>query len=572
MRALSVIGAAFRVRRLRCRHLLKCGSGVLRVALVCLLVASALLADLLTAGSAGFSSWPLVAGAPVASAAAESDASGYEAVRPELREEVMEATAGKLSQYDLDVRLDPVAGTIGGRERIAFVNETSEPLREIYLRLFPNAGYYGAGGLTVADVRVDGEPIDEPELSVSETVLRVPLAAALPTGGTAEITLAFTTTVPVDSTGSYGILNVDSATGTWILSDWYPILAGHEPDAGWRLDPPTAFGDPTFGDAALYQVALTLPAGLQIVASGSAVGEAADGGNVTRRYVAGPARDFALVADADYAAISREVDGVTVTSYANPGGEAGATAALEIAASALEVYSTRFGAYPFTELDLVDAALAEALGVAWTGIVFLDGPSLYAGMAAENPDGFAFVIAHEVGHQWWGASVGANSNDHTFMVEGLTTYTALVWAEEARGEETAGRLLARSVAGPYQRSLEERGDQVADLPIRDGQVGRGPIFYGKAALGFLAIRERIGDAAFFAALDAYARDYAYRIAEPEDLRAAFEEASGEDLKALWRFWFEAAETTVEDVDALLEQSAALGAPPPNLPFQDLSRP
>ncbi|MDP9472287.1 MAG: hypothetical protein M3Q71_16740, partial [Chloroflexota bacterium] len=131
-----MIGAAFRVRRLRCRHLLKCGSGVLRVALVCLLVAGALLGDLLTAGSAGFSSWPPVAGAPGASATAESDASGYEAVRPELREEVMEATAGKLSQYDLDVRLDPVAGTIGGRERIAFVNETSEPLREIYLRLF----------------------------------------------------------------------------------------------------------------------------------------------------------------------------------------------------------------------------------------------------------------------------------------------------------------------------------------------------------------------------------------------------------------------------------------------------
>ena len=36
-----------------------------------------------------------------------------------------------------------------------------------------------------------------------------------------------------------------------------------------------------------------------------------------------------------------------------------------------------------------------------------------------------------------------------------------------------------------------------------------------------------------------------------DLLAAFETASGQQLDALWTFWFEAAETTVADVEALL---------------------
>lgn len=486
---------------------------------------------------------------------AEPDAAGYGAVLPEVRDDVVAATAGRLSRYDLDVRLDPAAGTIGGRERVAFVNQTGGPLQEVYFRLFPNAGYYGAGGLTVDDLQVGGVPVREPELSVSETVLRVPLALALPAGEMTEITLDFTTTVPVDSTGSYGIFNRDSSAGTWILSDWYPILAGHEPEAGWRLDPPTSFGDPTFGEAALYEVSLTLPAELRAVTAGSAVAETAGDGSATRRYVAGPARDFALTIDDDYVATSTEVDGVTVTSYANPGAEAGATAALEIAASALEIYNARFGAYPFTELDLVDTRLAGALGVAWSGLIFLEGSILSGGMAEENPDAFGSVVAHEVSHQWWGGSAGVNSNDHTFLVEGLATASALIWAEEARGDEAATRLLAESVAAPYRRSLEETGDQVADLPIQEGQEGRGPIFYGKSALGFLAIRERIGDAAFFAALDAYARSSAYRISEPADLRAAFEEASGQEIGELWRFWFEAAETSVEDVDALLAEAA-----------------
>jgi hypothetical protein len=107
---------------------------------------------------------------------------------------------------------------------------------------------------------------------------------------------------------------------------------------------------------------------------------------------------------------------------------------------------------------------------------------------------------------------------------------------------------------PYLRALERTGDGIADLPISAESDGapRGALIYGKAALGFLAIRQEIGDDAFFTALRAWADEFAFRIAEPDDLLDAFEAASGQQIGELWRFWFLAAETTAADVQALID--------------------
>lgn len=475
----------------------------------------------------------------------------YDDVRPELRAEVRAATADGIGRYEIEATLDATTGTIGGAERVVFVNGTGAALAEVWFRLFPNAGYYGEGDLAIERLAVAGTAV-VPEMGVDGTALRVPLPEALGAGEAVEIELEFRTTVPVDSAGSYGIFKVDSGEGTWILADWYPIVAGYEAGAGWSLDPPTSFGDPTFAESALYDVELTAPAGWRVVTSGLAVGEEVTGdGEVRRRYVAGPARDFTLVADDDYVATSGEADGTTVTVWTEPEAAAVGPAAVEIASRALEVYGERFGDYPFGELDLVQTTLVTGgLGVSWAGIIFLDGPIVIGEYAAGAPEAFAAVIAHEVGHQWWGGSVGANSNDHTFMVEGLTEYLTVAYVEWTAGEEAGAWALEQSVAR-RTRVLLEVGDGVADLPIAEGQDRRQrtAIFYGKAALGFQAIRTEIGDEAFFGALRAYADEFRFGIAEPADLRGAFEAASGRDLTELWRHWFEAAELTAAEIEA-----------------------
>ena len=489
----------------------------------------------------------LLAGAAAIGAAPEA----YADVRPELRAEVGAETAGELNTYEIAATLDAEAGTIGGTARVGFVNDAAARLDEVYFRLYPNAAYYGEGGLTVEGVRADGTAI-EPTLEVDETALRVPLPEPVAPGEMATVELAFETTVPVDSPGSYGIFQRDSVDGTWILDDWHPVLAVYEEGVGWRIDPPTEFGDPTFAASALYDVSLTAPPGLRVVASGVETEERQRGDAVERRFVAGPVREFTLVADDDYAVSRREVGGTTVTVHAEPElAEATRVAALAVAAEALEVFGARFGPYPFAELDLVQTRLGGALAVSWSGLVFLDGETLLEGMAADDPAAFATVVAHEVAHLWWGAAVGSNSNDHTFVNEGLATLSSILYLEETASPEAVAVQRAAWVTGPARRLLA-RGDAVVDLPIAAGQDGalRSWAFYGKAALGFLTLREEVGDTAFDAALREFAETHRFAIAEPDDLLAAFEAASGEELDGLWRRWFAAAVLTEEEIERI----------------------
>ena len=53
-----------------------------------------------------------------------------------------------------------------------------------------------------------------------------------------------------------------------MLADWYPILAVYEEGAGWALPEATSFGDPTYAPSAFYDVQVTAPDDLQIVATG----------------------------------------------------------------------------------------------------------------------------------------------------------------------------------------------------------------------------------------------------------------------------------------------------------------
>lgn len=459
-------------------------------------------------------------------------------VRPDLQAAVADEIAAGLSAYVIDATLDEATSAIAGTMDVTFHNESATALNEVYFRLFPNIAYYAEGALAIAAVTVAGDPA-ETALEVDATALRVELTEPLPPDESVAIGLSFTTTVPIDATGSYGIFRRDSANGTWILADWHPVLAVFEDGHGWHLDPATAAGDPTHAASSLYDVTFAAPASLTVVASGIPVAEATTAGRRTERFIAGPAREFTLVVDDDYVLTTERVGDITIAVYTEP--ETPAAAAREtaaIAARSLRVYSELFGSYPFTELDLVETSLVGALAVSWSGIIFLDSASLLGRMTAADPLGYETIVAHEIAHLWWGGMVGSNSNDHTFINEGLATLSSIIYLERTAGPAAAALARDAWMLTPARRLLT-RGDRVADQPIAAGQdeAARADAIYGKGALGFAAIRREIGDEAFFAALRGFAAERRFAIATPDDLKAAFTSASGQPLDDLWSHWF-----------------------------------
>ena len=503
-----------------------------RVAVALLLVASLL------------ATWR--AGSP--GAAADDAADPYAAVLPARRAAVAARTDGRLSRYTFDVALDPAASTIGGTAAVVFRNNADVPLAEAWFRLFPNAAYYGDGGTAVRDVTVDGAAATS-TFAVRDTAMRAPFAASLAPGSTATIRFGFTTTVPTDSAGSFGILSHATGPGTWVLSDWHPVLAVWEAGSGWSLPAPTEAGDPTYAEAALYDVTIQAPDSLRLVLPGAVVEDVAADGIRRQRAVAGPARDFTLVADDDFVTDERTVDGTTITLHANPGRDpAVRQGILDAAAAALAFDNATLGPYPFARLEIADVPLEASLGVSWTGLIFLDGPGMLGRAVTADSE---TVVAHEVSHEWWGATVGADTNAHPFMAEGLATISALLTQERTAGPDVAGQQFDRWVVGPTA-ALLRAGDVAVDRPAAPGddQDARAWAAYGKASLAFTAIREEIGDDAFLAGLRGFAERWQFGIAGPADLRAAWEQASGRDLGDLWAHWFDRAELTQAELEAV----------------------
>ncbi len=460
-----------------------------------------------------------------------------------------------MPQYEIDVTLDANARTLTGSLRVEFTNHTGEILSEIPLRLYPNADYYGEGGTTIERVQVDGA-LREPELSTSDTVLTVSLGRLLGVERSVEIEIDFETVVPIDSGGSFGIFSHDSQRLTWVLADWYPIVAGWDADTGWGLEPPTAWGDPTFSETSLYDVQLAVPTGMSVVSTGEETRTSSDASNDTYEIVTGPVRELAMVLDDGFVTSETTAADVSLHLHLNEESPAeGADGLLSLAAETLTMLSDQFGRYPYQELDIVQTELAGALGVSWSGILFIDAVRMENDLAAiGNPDGILpFTVVHEIAHQWWGSLVGVNSNDHAYLNESMANYLTIFVYESVFGAEEAQSALLFRVAGPYVAYLEEIGDGIVDRPIWEfgSTVEFARLIYGKGGLGLLAIRNAIGDEAFFGAVAAYCTAHAFQVAGPTDLLQAFDAAGETPVVGHWSSWFEEASTTVADVEMLL---------------------
>lgn len=548
---------------------------------------------------------------------ASSDSLLYEAVSPAHRNEVMAATDHRLSQYTITATFHPPesslagmpeatpwaspmatidatpvatpgsmvgatpvtptdhAATITGMQELRFVNDTGESLTDLYFRLYPNLRQYDEGRMVIHHLTVDGQevqrespplhsvpagtPVATPTPDQADLILvHIPLDDPLAPGATTMVKMAFTTTVPVDPPDGTGLFRFTPDTGTWTLAHWFPILAGYDPASGWDTDPPAAWSDVTFANTALFDVTLTAPEDLVLVTTGVEVEHEGQGGHQVRRFVSGPVRDFAIMADPGLVSASTEVNGTTVTSYYHPENVGGGEQVLEWATQSLAIFTELFGPYPYTTLDLV--AVPALIGYEFPQLIFI-GADYYPDPVTSGSriGAIEFLVAHEVAHQWWYGLVGSNPHRHAFLDEGLTEYSAVLYFEQQYGLEVAEAQFDAGLVLRYATMLITDEDYIADQPTAafPDILTYYTTVYRKAGLGFAALRAEIGDEAFFAGLQHYAETMRFEVANPDDLLTVFEEASGRDLDELWHLWFE---TASGRVDIVMEPESATPAP------------
>ena len=144
------------------------------------------------------------------------------------------------------------------------------------------------------------------------------------------------------------------------------------------------------------------------------------------------------------------------------------------------------------------------------------------------------VVAHELFHHWFGDLVTCESWSNLALNESFATYGEYLWLEYKYGK--------------YRADKQLRGDFLAylsDTPrvnlIRYHYNNREDMFdrhsYQKGGRILHMLRDLVGDDAFFASLNLYLNNRAFKSAEVHDLRMAFEEVSGQDLNWFFNQWF-----------------------------------
>ena len=457
------------------------------------------------------------------------------ALLPDARSDAPDPAESAL--YNISLEIDDSYLRFDGQLQASVPNNSAGEWQVIYFRLFPNAGKtYGNGRLQVDRVLLEGESL-QTRLSVEDTVLEIQLPEPLRPGERITLAMEFHGQVAEDfgsqERPGYGIYNYSE--GVLAMSGWYPILAVYD-DQGWHLDPVSWLGDSVYSEMAYYSVEVTAPPELVLAATGTILLQEIFADHARYQIETGPVRDFFLALSPDFKLLSREVSGTVVNAYYQTGDEKAASQALQVAVDALQVFNRRFGAYPYAELDIVQAPMRIALGVEYPGIVMV-ATDLY-----RDPEQYVFTtaVAHEVAHQWWYNLVGNNVFAEPWLDEGLATYSTAVYYQEVSGQ-AAYLAYSDTWQKRYERLLQESDD---DLPTRDlayfEQPGKaqiyGAVVYIKSALFFKALREEIGERAFFEGLRSYYEAHHYGVAAGEDLLQAFEVAAGQSLQDLYQQW------------------------------------
>jgi hypothetical protein len=148
-----------------------------------------------------------------------------------------------------------------------------------------------------------------------------------------------------------------------------------------------------------------------------------------------------------------------------------------------------------------------------------------------------FFLAHETAHQWWGQAVGWRSYHDQWISEGFAQYFAALYARKSRGEALFGDLLRRMVR--WARVEGDKGP--VSLGYRLGHIqGETRIFravvYNKSAVVLHMLRRLVGDDAFFRGVRRFYFSSRFAKAGTEDVRAAMERESGQQLEPFFDAW------------------------------------
>ena len=478
-------------------------------------------------------------------------------------------------RYDITVTVMPPNRNITGTERITYFNNSPDTITAPVIRLTLNIHRPGATRLGDADpdyltsgihidrVVANGQKIAWTEPSYHLSWQRFQLPTPLLPHDSLQLTFDWHYQISLKS-GREGM--IDSTT--FFLAYFYPRVAVMDDLDGWdRMDftdlqefyndfndytlqvrVPRNFVVWSTGTLANADAVLQAPYAARLkesFTSDSVLPIARSGdmraGRVTAqrdtntwRWTAGDITDMACAISDHY-----EWDASSVVVDENSGRRASVQAAfldqaqdfhhmVEYGRGALQWFSGNWPGvpYPFPKTTLVQ------------GFADMEYPMMVNDGSNANLDFSRFVAEHELAHSWFPFYMGINETRYGFMDEGWATTFELLISRSNLGRQRADDFYRRFRVEDWisDPSAEQ------DLPIiTPGNIlsgaGLGNNEYGKASLGYLAVKDLLGDQLFKKCLHAFMERWHGKHPIPWDFFNTFNEVSGANLTWFWNNWY-----------------------------------
>ena len=406
-----------------------------------------------------------------------------------------------VEHYDLAIRYGPAKHHLRGIATISAV--ATQDLSCFSLDLV---------GLTVGAIGIDGVPA-----TWTRTNHELVVTPARPL----DLGAGFETVVRYEGRPTTFRLRGLGAPAGFIPTSDGAIVAGEpESAAGWfpANDHPV--------DRASYTFRITVPTGFDVVANGVRESRTTTGRWTAHVWQAhDPMASYLATFDVgEWDMRFRETaSGLPVIDAVDPDVH-GVNASLRREPEIVSFLESRFGPYPFESVGAIvpdTGRLAFALETQ-TRPVYSRYFFPYSG---------PYVIVHELAHQWFGDLVAVDRWQHIWLNEGFATYAEWLWSEHEGSATTQESFeYLWNVIGkdsPFWRLVI--GDPGAEDLFHDAVYLRG-------AMTLQALRNEVGDDAFWTILHSWTQMHAFATGTTEAFVALSEQVSGQQLDDLFDLW------------------------------------
>ncbi len=478
------------------------------------------------------------------------------------------------ARYAITITTLPPDRRVSGSEQIAYTNNSPDTLHRLVIKLFDNYHKPGAprfGGTTPAFLTsgihiryfaVNGAEQkwdNNPRLFTWQPVR---LASALPPHGTVNLTFKWWYDLSKRA-GREGV--IDSTT--FYIAYFYPRVAVYDDYNGW--DQMDHAGHEFYSDFNDYDVTVNVPANYIVWGTGTLT-NASDllQPQALARYQASFTSDSTIHVGTHAEVVG---DAVTMQSAMNswhftatdiPDMAFGLSnhydwdAASVVVDDATHRRASVQAAYNDTAADFHQMVqfgrhALDFLSHQWPGVPYpyekttefqggagMEYPMMANDQSYASPAFAEFVAAHENSHSYMPFYMGTNETRYGFMDEGWATTFEYLINRVDMGIDSATSLFKRFRVDRWAHDPSP----LEDLPIitpSDALAGLsyGVNAYGKPALGYLAMKDMLGDALFKKCLHAYMSRWHGKHPTPWDFFYTFDNVAGRPLDWFWTDWF-----------------------------------